>query len=200
VTVAFARGTRYTATAQFCAYTGSVPMPEKDRRLGDALMDGRPVELKEAGAGGKKDVAQVRAVAFVPLVVRFDHVAGPSDWYVLSAVDVVRIASTRKGHHCRNPFECCILREPHITGDSHFGPYEPEALLAAVRAALAEGDRHPELRAKMEEMRAEIEETASRMVDDVRELLHDRTSFQMALPMEGQRQLSLEDGHLRPVV
>lgn len=72
--------------------------------LGDAIVDGRYVEVKKATSA---TLNQVRAVKYIPLVA----LSVPEmTWYVIPANEIVRqCARKRRGQHTENPFESATL-------------------------------------------------------------------------------------------
>jgi hypothetical protein len=72
--------------------------------LGDAVLEGRHIEIKRASSS---TLNQVRAVKYLTLVV---HYSPTNAWYVVPAHVVVLMVSRRfRGQHTENPFESATL-------------------------------------------------------------------------------------------
>lgn len=152
-----------SAEDRFRALTGATLAPKAS--VGDAVLDGCPIEVKNATSD---TLNQVRAVKYIPLVAY--HV--PTDsWYVVPAPDVVRLVSSKaRGQHTENPFESATLSVRNLA------PYRvtSEATLAdEVRAAIARGEAHPKIRAAMEDVLQASKDLAISAIDEVRKALRD---------------------------
>lgn len=80
------------AEQRFREITGAAPTGRTSD--GDALLEGRPVEVKQASTN---TLNQVRPVKYLPLVVLDTRTSG---WYVVPPDEVVRLAAQRgRGQH-----------------------------------------------------------------------------------------------------
>ena len=130
--------------------------------LGDAVVDGHPVEIKSAT---KPTLNQVRAVKFIPLIV---HDVPRDEWYVVPAHEVVKlVASKGRGQHTENPFESATLNLGSLSGFK----VEKARLRAAVVLALEAGNQHPKVRELMEEVLRESQKLSADSRRKVAELL-----------------------------
>src|SRR5665648_452929 len=90
------------AEEAFRQLTGADKAPRAS--AGDAVIDGCPIEVKNATAN---TLNQVRAVKYIPLVA---YHQATSTWYVVPAQHVVRLVSGRvRGQHTENPFESATI-------------------------------------------------------------------------------------------
>ena len=130
---------------------------------GDAVADDRTVEIKQAST---TTINQVRAVKYIPLVVLDTR---RNRWFVVPPDDVVRLVSRKKrGQHTENPFESATLSVNNIA-EHEIG--DPAELRAAVVAAAAKGDRWPELRSAMIDVKQQAVDLATESVARVRKIL-----------------------------
>ena len=150
-----------SAEEQFFYYT-SARKPDRAAE-GDAVIDGRIVEIKQASS---VTINQVRAVKYIPLVVLDTR---RNRWFVVPPDDVVRLVSRKKrGQHTENPFESATLSVNNI-GQHEIG--DPTELHAAVLAAAAKGDKWPELRSAMVDVKQQAVDLATDSLARVREIL-----------------------------
>ncbi|MGI8945171.1 MAG: hypothetical protein ACR2GL_02880 [Thermoleophilaceae bacterium] len=133
--------------------------------LGDALLDGRYVEVKRASSN---TLNQVRAVKYIPLVAYYEPKA---QWYVVPASEVVRQCARRsRGQHTENPFESATLSIRDLgTSAVPAG----SNLKACVLKAIEEADRYPKLRELMDQVLLESTDLAASSVARVRDALRD---------------------------
>lgn len=130
----------------FCALTGAEQLPRRSA-LGDALIDNRPVEVKQTSAvKGSRTVNQIRAYHYTPMVI---YEVPEDQWYVVPASDLVlMIAATgrARGQHNGSPYICTCYGLPK------FKSYKVTAdtLLSAVHAAFTRDDARSDLRELME--------------------------------------------------
>lgn len=74
---------------------------------GDAVLFGRPVEIKSTTLMNLFTLNQVRACKYIPLVV---HHSATGTWFVIPASEVVKmVATAKRGQHTENPFECAAI-------------------------------------------------------------------------------------------
>jgi hypothetical protein len=123
----------------YISATGAVDAPSAS--IGDALLDGNPVEVKRATSN---TLNQVRPVKYITLVAYYEP-AGT--WYVIPAHVVVAEASRKgRGQHTENPFESCTLTLGRL------GRYRLDSaseLRSRTLAAIAESGGYAELQADM---------------------------------------------------
>lgn len=151
------------AEARFRSLTGAT-IAER-AALGDAIVDGKYVEVKKATS---TTLNQVRAVKYIPLVALF---VPEMRWYVIPASEIVRqCALKRRGQHTENPFESATLSLSQLRT---YTVADPSKLLIAVRAAIAEADRYPLLRELMAKVLADSKALATSSVDAVRATLDE---------------------------
>lgn len=126
-----------SAEVLFRRMTGAAPAERAAQ--GDALLDGRPVEVKRATT---VTLNQVRAVKYLPLVVY--HLPA-EQWYVVPAHVVVgQVSRKRRGQHTENPFESATLSLKNLDA---WKIVDPGRLRDATVEAIAASDGYPELRA-----------------------------------------------------
>lgn len=149
------------AERQFRFLTGA-SQPEKASD-GDAVLDGRLIEVKGASAN---TLNQVRAVKYIPLAA-LDSRSG--QWYVIPPDEIVRlVAQKRRGQHTENPFESATLSLRAIT---EFRVQNPSGLRQATLAAIERGDKWPELRQAMQDIRQHARNLADGSLEQVRRIL-----------------------------
>jgi hypothetical protein len=131
--------------------------------LGDAVLEGRHVEVKHASSS---TLNQVRAVKYLPLVVYHS----PSDyWYVVPAhVVVLEVSQKSRGQHTENPFESATINLNRLAA---FRLEDRSLLRARTVAAIAESDQYPELQQLMAQILIESKNLASDSIARVRQLL-----------------------------
>ncbi len=135
---------------------------------GDAELEGRLVEIKQASTN---TLNQVRAVKYIPLAA-FD--TRSSQWYVVSPDDIVRlVANKTRGQHTENPFESATLSLRAL--DDH-AVLDPSDLRQSVLSAIERGDRWPRLRKEMHEIRQRSSELAQESIKRVHRILADGPS------------------------
>ena len=150
------------AEQRFREITGATK-PDK-ASAGDALLDGRFVEVKETSTD---TLNQVRPVKYSPLVA-FDK--RTSTWHVVPPDVVVRLSAQRKrGQHTENPFESVTLNLAKL---SAFSVAEGD-LHSATIAAFERGDGRPDLKDAMKEVRDKASELAKWSRQHVSRLLKD---------------------------
>lgn len=109
--------------------------------LGDAIIDGWHIEVKAASSN---TLNQIRAVKYIPLVIKDSR---DNQWYVVPAPDVVRlVAKKKRGQHTENPFESSTLS---IAALERFRVKRKD-LLSRTRSAIARGKKYPQLHLEME--------------------------------------------------
>lgn len=147
----------------FLRLTGATKAPSA--ALGDAVLDGRYVEVKHASS---PTLNQVRAVKYITLVA---YAVTEERWYVVPASEVVRqCALKRRGQHTENPFESATLSLRNLTG---YAVADPARLRAAVLGAIEEAERYPALKDLMERVLAESKALAARSIEEVGAALRD---------------------------
>lgn len=130
------------AEQRFREITGAAPTGRTSD--GDALLEGRPVEVKQASTN---TLNQVRPVKYLPLVVLDTRTSG---WYVVPPDEVVRLAAQRgRGQHTENPFESVTL---NLAKFRDFKVAETD-LRSVTIAAFGRGDHRSDLRDVMTEVR-----------------------------------------------
>jgi hypothetical protein len=128
-----------SAEKAFRLLTGA--MPAERAALGDAVLEGHLVEIKQATAN---TLNQVRAVKYLPIVIYYTPTAS---WYVIPAHRVVaRVARKIRGQHTENPFESATLSLREFADT--LVP-DPSDLRDATIQAIAESDQYRELRDEM---------------------------------------------------
>jgi hypothetical protein len=142
----------------------------KGSALGDAVLEGHYVEVKKIGIRGKDGkstttINQVRAVKYLPLVIWSEL---NNEWFVLPPNAVVALAAQRsRGQHTEVPFESMTLSFRHLIGHE----VEASELRQATLEAIAEGERHPELREEMDWVRRAAKALAVESVERIQRLL-----------------------------
>lgn len=145
---------------EFRRLTGAIEPPKAS--IGDALLNGHPIEVKKASSN---TLNQVRAVKFIPLVA-FD--TRDESWYVIPAPDVVRlVAEKSRGQHTEIPFESSTLS---ISRLREFKTPESK-LKEKVLAALAAAEKRPDLKRAMDEILEDSKELARKARERVKALL-----------------------------
>jgi hypothetical protein len=131
--------------------------------LGDAVLEGRHVEVKHASSS---TLNQVRAVKYLPLVVYHS----PSDtWYVVPAHVVVHEVSQRaRGQHTENPFESATINLNRLAA---YRLENGSQLRERTLAAIEESDKYPELQQLMNQVLMESKSLAADSIVRVRQLL-----------------------------
>lgn len=131
--------------------------------LGDAILDGHHVEVKNASSA---TLNQVRAVKYIPLAALF---LPEMQWFVIPANEIVRqCASKVRGQHTENPFESATLNLRNLQA---YAVADPAALGDAVRNAIAEAERYPVLKEAMLQVLRDSRALAAGSVDSVKEAL-----------------------------
>ena len=138
------------AEVKFIALTGA------DKSIaaaqGDAVLDGHPIEVKQAT---KNTLNQVRAVKYIPLVVLY---VPTEQWYVVPAhVVVAAVSQKRRGQHTENPFESATL---NVNSLGAYRVDDPAQLRERTLAAVLESAKYPELRDLMREILQESKDLA----------------------------------------
>lgn len=130
---------------------------------GDAVVDGVPVEIKQASS---TTLNQVRAVKYIPLVCLDTK---NNRWFVVPAHQVVRIVSAKnRGQHTENPFESATISKSQL-GD--FIVPRDKDLERYVVNAIREANKFPQLRLEMERIREQASLLARESLTRVRGLL-----------------------------
>ncbi len=141
----------------FVAATGAVKAPSAS--IGDAILDGHPVEIKRATSS---TLNQVRPVKYIPLVAYHEP---STTWYVIPAHVVVAEASRKgRGQHTENPFESCTLTLARL--DQH-RLRDATQLRSRTLEAIAASDRYPLLRADMQWILGQSKDLAVSSIDRV---------------------------------
>lgn len=166
------------------------------RIMGDAVFEGRCIEVKQTGGG---NLGQVRCIKFIPLVALDTK---DNQWYVIPPNALIREAAKKpRGQHCENSFESASLKL------SSFSQYKVEErdLVAETRKALAEGDRHVKLRELMEETLDELVQLTARqrakaiaLIEEEDREEQERADSQASRVLDGARRLprrALERAH-----
>ncbi len=141
--------------------TGATKPPKSGN--GDAELAGTYVEVKKASAA---TLNQVRAVKYIPLVAFHE----PTDtWYVVPAHIVVSLVATKgRGQHSENPFESATL---NIFALGKYRVASEADLKKATMDAIAEANRHPELKEAMDRVLADSKALAASSVATVKSLI-----------------------------
>lgn len=148
------------AEQRFREITGAAPTESAPD--GDALLEGRPVEVKQASTN---TLNQVRPVKYLPLVALDKRT---SEWYVVPPDVVVYLAAQRdRGQHTENPFESVTLNLAKL---SDFRVAEAD-LRSATIAAFRQGDRRSDLRAAMQEIHGRSSALAAWSREHVQQML-----------------------------
>ncbi len=141
----------------FVAATGALKAPSAS--LGDAILDGHPVEIKRATSN---TLNQVRPVKYITLVAYHEP---SSTWYVIPAHVVVAEASRKgRGQHTENPFESCTLTLARL---DRYRLRDSTQLRFRTLEAIAESGRYPDLEADMHWVLAESRRLAVTSVERV---------------------------------
>ena len=131
--------------------------------LGDAVLEGRHIEIKRASSS---TLNQVRAVKYLTLVV---HHSPTNSWYVVPAHVVVLLVSRRlRGQHTENPFESATINLSRL---SAYRLDDATQLRDRTLAAIEESDKYPELRELMDQVLLESKNLAQDSIMRVRQLL-----------------------------
>lgn len=153
------------AEQMFRALTGA---QEAERRaLGDAVLDGHYIEVKQANS---PTLNQVRAVKYITLVAYY---VPDQAWFVVPANEVVRQCSLKtRGQHTENPFESATLSLKNLTA---YAVDDEDNLRERVVAAIAEAEKYADLGEHMANVLAQSGDLAARSIANVREALerHD---------------------------
>lgn len=150
------------AESRFLELTGAVAAEKA--ALGDALLDGHYVEIKQAS---RTTLNQVRAVKYILLVAYF---VPEEQWYVVPANEVVRqCASKERGQHTENPFESATLNLNKLAKFK----VDDAQLREEALAAIAEAAEYPRLHALMESVLAASKLLAKRSVSRANVALAD---------------------------
>ena len=138
-----------SAEESFRKITGASKSPKSS--IGDAILCGYAIEVKKASSN---TINQVRAVKWIPLVVRDDK---HDEWYVIPAPDVVELVSLKKrGQHTENPFESATLSVAKI---ERFR-VEKSELKNCVLRAVARGEKFSVLRKATEKVLSDSKKLA----------------------------------------
>ena len=138
-----------SAEESFRKITGASKSPKSS--IGDAILCGYAIEVKKASSN---TINQVRAVKWIPLVVRDDK---HDEWYVIPAPDVVELVSLKKrGQHTENPFESATLSVANI---ERFR-VEKSELKNCVLRAVARGKKFSVLRKATEKVLSDSKKLA----------------------------------------
>lgn len=138
--------------------------PTRRAAEGDALLEGHPIEVKQASS---VTLNQVRAVKYLPIVVRY---APRDEWYVIPAhVVVVAVSQKQRGQHTENPFESATLNLNKLARWKIEGE---QRLKSATLQAIADSEQFPMLREAMKDVLRESRELADESLRSIRELLH----------------------------
>jgi hypothetical protein len=136
--------------------------------LGDAVLEGRVVEIKRATA---TTLNQVRAVKFIVLVASYCPAGAAPSWYVIPGHRVVElVAAKARGQHTENPFESATLS---IKALSEFRVTAASLRQAVLDAASAD-QQYPELRAEMNRVLEQSRALAKESRERVAETMHSR--------------------------
>ncbi len=128
-----------SAEELFMEATGAVRAPSAT--VGDALLEGHPVEIKLAT---RNTLNQVRPVKYITLVAYYKPAGA---WYVIPAHIVVAEASRKgRGQHTENPFESCTLSLARL---ERYRLENQSNLRASTLEAIGDSDRYGELQADM---------------------------------------------------
>ena len=138
-----------SAEESFRKITGASKSPKSS--IGDAILCGYAIEVKKASSN---TINQVRAVKWIPLVVRDDK---HDEWYVIPAPDVVELVSQKtRGQHTENPFESATLSVAKI---ERFR-VEKSELKNCVLRAVARGKKFSVLRKATEKVLSDSKKLA----------------------------------------
>lgn len=133
--------------------------------IGDAVLQGHPIEVKQATSW---TLNQVRAVKYIPLVVYYK----PNDaWYVVPAhVVVAGVSAKARGQHTENPFESATLSVGSLDA---YKIEDGRMLRQATLDAVAKSAEFPALKQAMDEILQESKDLAASSIERVRELLRE---------------------------
>jgi hypothetical protein len=149
------------AEAMFVAATGATKTERA--ALGDAVLDGHFVEVKQARS---PTLNQVRAVKYIVLVAFF---VPDGQWYVVPANEIVRQCARKgRGQHTENPFESATMSLKNLSGYKIANVNE---LKPKVLEAVAEAETYPELGDLMRQVLVDSKDVAKRSTEAVREAL-----------------------------
>jgi hypothetical protein len=131
--------------------------------VGDAVLEGRPIEIKRATGD---TLNQVRAVKYIPLVVLKEPL---NVWYVVPAhVVVLEVSRKVRGQHTENPFESATLNlnrlATHMLKDD-------KRLRERTLAAIEESEMYPQLRLAMQDVLFEAKALSEQSLTRVRGIL-----------------------------
>lgn len=145
----------------FRRLTGATPSPRAVQ--GDAVLEGHPVEIKQAST---TTLNQVRAVKYIPLMV---YVRSTEEWYVVPVhVVVASVNRRRRGQHTENPFESATL---NLNALRDYRLSNVAQLRQATLDAIRSSAEFPELQEAMNQVLRESRELAEVSVQRVRTLL-----------------------------
>lgn len=149
-----------SAEDEFRRLTGAV-LTERSA-LGDAVLEGSPVEIKRATSN---TLNQVRAVKYIPMAALFV----PTDqWFVIPAhVIVLEVRRKRRGQHTENPFESATMslgRLRHLA-------VERGELRTRTLQAIEESSRYVGLKEAMSQILLDSRDLAESSVATVRGLI-----------------------------
>jgi len=149
------------AEAAFVELTGA----KKAERaaLGDAVLDGHYIEVKQANSS---TLNQVRAVKYITLVAYY---VPDSEWFVVPANEIVRQCSLKmRGQHTENPFESATLNLRRL---SNYVVDDEMELRERVLAAIAEAAKYADLAELMANVLKQSKALADQSAEEVREAL-----------------------------
>lgn len=149
-----------SAEDEFRKLTGAV-LTERSA-LGDAVLEGSPVEIKRATSN---TLNQVRAVKYIPMAALYV----PTDqWFVIPAhVIVLEVSRKRRGQHTENPFESATMSLGRLR---HLAVERGELRLRTLQA-IEESSRYVGLKEAMTRILLESRELAESSVSTVRRLI-----------------------------
>lgn len=151
------------AEAKFRRLTGAIDAERA--ALGDAVLDGHYIEVKQAAS---PTLNQVRAVKYITLVA----FSVPDErWYVIPANEIVRQCATKKrGQHTENPFESATLSLDNL---ARYALADSAQMKQAVLDAIAEAQRYPVLKNLMDRVLNDSKALAEKSVAEVGGALHE---------------------------
>ncbi len=133
--------------------------------MGDAVLDGHYIEVKQATSS---TLNQVRAVKYITLVAFF---VPRGQWYVIPANEIVRqCAAKTRGQHTENPFESATLSLSNLP---RYALPDPKQMKQAVLDAIEEAARYPLLKELMAKVLSGSKTLAKQSVTDVRGALQE---------------------------
>jgi len=145
------------AEATFRKLTGATEA--KTAALGDAVLGGHYIEVKQARSS---TLNQVRAVKYITLVA---FSVPNKRWFVIPANEIVRqCARKMRGQHTENPFESATLSLYNL---KKYALRNPKDLKDAVLKAIDEAKRYPALKKLMDEVLHNSKTLAQASVADV---------------------------------